>query len=100
MKLFPVILLAPLAANAASVEEKYFTDCARVCINRELQFPDCAFPDIGGLNAELAKCRADLSAAERCAAPQPAAAETPATPVEPSPASAPAAPPAITTNAV
>lgn len=49
---------------AVNVAASVFTNCAKVCINREIQVPDCSFPDIGGLNRQLADYKDKLTASE------------------------------------
>ncbi|MDR1027573.1 MAG: hypothetical protein LBL46_04120 [Rickettsiales bacterium] len=64
MKKFIAMAMIVLAAGrspAVDVAGRIFTNCATVCINRELNAPDCQFPDISGLNGQLADLRKELS---------------------------------------
>lgn len=62
MKLgFYALLLAMVlqsAVRAVNISESQFATCARVCINREINYPDCAF----AAQPDYEICRTDLAA--------------------------------------
>lgn len=62
-------IAAAMSARAVNVDSGVFQNCAKVCINRAVSVPDCAFPDIAALKnqlADLQKKQAEMITNAQC----------------------------------